>query len=373
VERTIGVALIGQKFMGRAHANAWGQVNRFFEPAVRARAEIVAARDARALPAFARNWGFRRWTSDWREIADDPEVELVDVATPNDLHAEQSIAMLEAGKHVACEKPLAGTFADARAMAAAAAKAKRRGRKTFVWFNYRRVPAVALAWRLVREGALGRVVHVRARYLQSWGGPKAGASWRFERDRAGSGAHGDLNAHLVDLARFLVGEELVLVHGAVEHTFVKKRGVDDCVLFLASFAGGATASFEASRVAQGHWNDHAIELNGEKGSLRFAFEEMNVLELFDGTAPKAKQGWTRILVTSPGVHPYVDRWWPEGHVLGYEHGFVNQAADVLRALAGRKPEVPLPDFEDAFRTQRVLEGALLSAREGAAVKLSDIG
>jgi predicted dehydrogenase len=373
LERTIRVALIGQKFMGRAHANAWGQVNRFFELPIAAKAELVAGRDARALPRFARTWGFARWTADWREIADDPSVDLVDVATPNDLHAEQAIAMLEAGKHVACEKPLAGTFADARAMAAAASKAKRRGKKTFVWFNYRRLPAVGLAWKLVREGALGRILHVRARYLQSWGGPSTAASWRFDPARAGSGAHGDLNAHLVDLARFLVGEEIAEVHGAIERTFVKKRKVDDCVLFLASFAGGATASFEASRLAQGHWNDNAIEVNGERGSLRFALEDLNWLELFEGSRKKAVQGWTRILATSPGAHPWIESWWPEGHVLGYEHGFVNQAADILRTLGGRRPEVPLPDFDDAYQTQRVLEAALLSARQGASVPLSEIG
>jgi predicted dehydrogenase len=373
VERHLRVALIGQKFMGRAHANAWGQVNRFFELPAAARTEIVAARDAKTLPGFARRWGIARWTADWREIVDDRTIELVDVATPNNLHAEQAIAMLDAGKHVACEKPLAATLEDARAMAAAAGRAKRRGRKTFVWFNYRRVPAVGLAWRLLREGRLGRVLHVRATYLQSWGGAKAPKSWRFDGDQAGSGAHGDLNAHLVDLARFLVGEEVVEVHGAIERTFVKKREVDDCVLFLATFAGGATASFEASRLAHGHANDHSIELNCERGSLRFAFEDMNVLELFDAAARKATQGWTRILATAAGGHPYVGSWWPEGHVLGYEHTFVNQAADILRALGGRRPELPIPDFEDAFRTQRVLEAAIVSAREGAAVRLSDVG
>jgi predicted dehydrogenase len=372
VPRTIRVALIGQKFMGRAHANAWGQVNRFFDLPVEARPEIVAARDRKTLPDFARRFGFTRWTADWREIAEEPGIDLVDVATPNDLHAEQAIAMLEAGKHVACEKPLAGTLADARAMYAAASKAKRRS-KTFVWFNYRRVPAIGLAWKLVRGGALGKILHVRARYLQSWGGAKAPRSWRFDPARAGSGAHGDLNAHLVDLARFLVGEEIVEVHGAIERTVVKGRGVDDCVLFLGTFESGATASFEASRLAQGHLNDHTIELNGENGSLRFAFEEMNALSFFDATGSRATQGWRKIVATAPGAHPYVESWWPEGHGLGYEHTFVNQAADMLRVLGGRRPVLPLADFDDAFRTQRVLEAALLSAREGAAVRLAEVG
>jgi predicted dehydrogenase len=372
VTKPLRVALIGQKFMGRAHANAWGQVNRFFECPLEAVTGIVAARNVKDLPRFARTWGFEQWTPDWREIVDDEEVDLVDVATPNDVHAEQAIAMLESGKHVACEKPLAGTFEDARAMWSAATRAKRRAR-TFVWFNYRRVPAVGLGWRLVRAGRLGRIRHVRASYLQSWGGKDAPASWRLDRKRAGSGAHGDLNAHMVDLARFLVGEDIVEVHGAIDRTFAGKRSVDDSMLFLASFAGGATASFEASRVASGHLNDNVIEIDGEHGSLRFRFEDMNVLELWEGKDKPATQGWRRIVATTPGEHPYVENWWPEGHGLGYEHTFVNMAADILRVLGGKRPELPLPDFADAFETQRVLEAATISAREGAAVKVSDIG
>lgn len=370
--------------MGRAHSNAWRQAPMFFDlerpPVLR----TVAARDADELRVFAQRWGWSRSTADWREIAGDPEVELVDVSTPNDVHAEQSILMLEAKKHVACEKPLAGTLDDARAMAVAARKAKKHGAQTFVWFNYRRCPAVALAHQLVREGRLGRIYHVRARYLQEWGGPTTPLLWRFQKKLAGSGAHGDLNAHIVDMARFLVGEEVTEVHGAIERTIVKEReipgkpgkkgksDVDDCVLFLASFSGGATASFEATRLAYGHQNDNAIELNGEKGSLRFSFEEMNVLELCE-MRERRTDGWQRIMCTSAaGHHPYAGRWWPDAHVLGYEHGFVNMAADIARVLGGAEPEVPLPDFEDAFQTQRVLEAALISAREHCGVKLSDV-
>jgi len=299
------------------------------------------------------------------------------------VHAEQSIAMLEARKHVACEKPLAGTLDAAREMAKAAKKAAKRGLRTFVWFNYRRCPAVALAQKLVREGKLGRIRHVRAHYLQSWGGPNTPLSWRFQRKLAGSGAHGDLNAHIVDLARFLVGEEIQEVHGAVARTFVterpiagarRKKGtsdVDDCVLFLASFTGGAVASFEASRLAPGHQNDNFIELNGEKGSLRFSFEDMNLLWLFEESDPRT-DGWKRIMCTAAGLHPYAAAWWPDAHVLGYEHGFVNMAADIVRSLAGATPELPLPDFEDAYQTQRVLEAALVSARERQSIKLSQI-
>ncbi|MCB9905457.1 MAG: Gfo/Idh/MocA family oxidoreductase [Planctomycetes bacterium] len=375
------LAMLGQAFMGRAHSNAFRQVGPAFAPTRGLRLKTVAGRDAKALAAFAARYGFEGWTADWREVARDPEIELVDVATPNDLHREMSVTMLEAGKHVLCEKPLAGTLEDARAMRDAAAKSDA---KTFVWFNYRRCPAIALARTLVREGRLGAIRHVRARYLQSWGGPETPLLWRFDRDRAGSGAHGDLNAHLVDLARFLTGEEVTRVHGAVAETFVKQRKdpatgklgestVDDCVLFLASFEGGATASFEATRLATGHHNGNVIELNGERGSVRFELEDMNVLWFFDGADAPREAGWRRVLATSPEHHPYVDAWWPDGHIIGYEHTFTNQVADVLRVLAGERPLQPLADFADAYETQRVLEAALISAREGCAVNLADVG
>jgi predicted dehydrogenase len=378
--RSLGIALIGQQFMGRAHSNAWGQVAKFFEPPLEPRLVTIVARDVATLGPFALRWGWERYATDWRILGDDPEIELVDIATPNHVHAEPAIAMLEAGKHVACEKPLAGTLDDARAMKAAARTA--RG-KTFVWFNYRRCPAVGLAWGLVRDGALGRLFHVRARYLQSWGGKDTPLLWRFRKSEAGSGAHGDLNAHIVDLARFISGEEIVSVDGAVARTFIGKRcipgtrrtgrsTVDDAALFLATMSGGAVATFECSRVATGHLNENTIELNGERGSLRFSFEDMNVLWYFDATLPKGTQGWRRIMCTTAGEHPYVANWWPEAHLLGYEHGFINMAADILRVLGRRRPELPLPDFADAYETQRVLEAAMIAAREHCAVPLREV-
>jgi predicted dehydrogenase len=408
--RPLPVALIGQQFMGRAHSNAWGQAGRVFDGPRRPLLHAVAARDARSLEAFAGRWGWSRWTDDWRTLAGDPAVELVDVATPNHLHKEQSLAMLAAGKHVACEKPLAGTLADARAMRDAAARAARRGTRTFVWFNYRRCPAVGLAYHLLREGRLGAVRHVRALYLQSWGGPDAPRSWRFQAKLAGSGAHGDLNAHMIDLARFLTGEEITDVHGAAARTFVARRplpadgatgagrrgardargrrrtggagraaargrtgasDVDDALAFLARLSGGGLATFEATRLAPGHLNGNRIEINGEQGSLAFAFEDMNVLWLHDAPEGPRTAGWRRIVATDAS-HPYVERWWPEGHVLGYEHGFVNMAADIAAVLGGAEPVLPLPDFEDAWRTQRVLEAARRSARSGRAVALRTV-
>jgi len=378
--RTLGIALIGQQFMGRAHSNAWGQVAKFFELPVEPRQVTIVARDPTTLGPFALRWGWERYATDWRILAEDPEIELVDIATPNHVHAEPAIAMLEAGKHVACEKPLAGTLRDARAMKDAA---RRAPGKTFVWFNYRRCPAVGLAWGLVRDGALGRLLHVRARYLQSWGGKDTPLLWRFRKSEAGTGAHGDLNAHIVDLARFISGEEVVSVDGAVARTFVTRRKlpgsrrtgrstVDDAALFLATMSGGAVASFECSRVDTGHLNDNTIELNGERGSLRFSFEDMNLLWYFDATLPKGTQGWRRIMCTTAGEHPYVASWWPEAHLLGYEHGFVNMAADILRVLGRRRPELPLPDFADGYETQRVLEAAMIAARDHCAVPLREV-
>jgi predicted dehydrogenase len=220
-------------------------------------------------------------------------------------------------------------------------------------------------------------------YLQDWGQPSTPLLWRFQKKLAGSGAHGDLNAHIVDLARFLVGEEITEIHGAVARTFITERtipgtrekgksDVDDAVLFLASFAGGAVASFEATRLAAPHQNANRIEINGEHGSLRWNFEDMNVLWFHDQADGAGEGGWRRIMCTSAGIHPYAAAWWPDAHVLGYEHGFTNMLADVCRAIANKKPELPLPDFEDAYQTQRVLEAALLSAKNRAAVRLSEV-
>jgi predicted dehydrogenase len=374
------IALVGSKFMGKAHSNAWRTVAEFFDvtpPAM----EIAAARDPQTLERFARRWGWRRQTTDWRSAVTDADVDLVDIGTPNALHAEQSLAALEAGKHVACEKPLAGTIADARAMVEAAARAPEA--HTFVWYNYRRVPAVALAHRMVRDGRIGRIYHVRAAYLQSWGGPSTPLLWRFKGRDAGSGAHGDLNAHIIDMARFITGDEIVEVAGAIEQRFIETRPlledpaktgpstVDDAVLFLARFAGGAVASFEATRLATGVKNSNRIEIHGERGALRFDFERMNELQFFDGAVAPWQQGWQTILATHAD-HPYAGAWWPDGHVLGYEHTFVNQAADILRVLAGEEPVVPMPDFTDAYVTQRVMEAAVRSARERTPIALSDI-
>ena len=394
-QKTLGIGLVGTKFMGKAHSNAWMSAPRFFDLPLHVAMRAVAGTKVAEVAEFAQRWGWQCCSDDWHDLVSDPQVGLIDNCTPNHVHAEVSIAALAAGKHVACEKPLAGTLADARAMVKAAKKAK--GQKTFVWFNYRRCPAVALAHQLVRDGRLGKLFHVRASYLQDWGGPDTPLLWRFQADQAGSGAHGDLNAHIIDMARFVTGQEFTEVSGAIEHTFVKERAivesaggaisgrgakakgkrtgrstVDDAVLFLARFSGGAIGSFEATRLATGNKNRNQIEVNGEHGSIKFDFERMNELQWWDNTAPKALQGWTTIMCTE-GVHPYAGNYWPPAHLIGYEQGFVSMAADIAMVLGGSKPVVPLPDFEDALKTQCVLEAAVLSARERRPVSLKELG
>jgi predicted dehydrogenase len=390
---TINVALIGQGFMGRSHSNAWGQVAKFFKPPLTPVMYAVFGQPEENPAAFAANWGWKNASTDWQTLVASPEVGLVDVATPNYVHAPVAKAAIAAGKHVACEKPIAGSLSDAREMAKAARAAKV---KTFVWFNYRRCPAVALAHQMVKSGRLGQIRHVRAIYLQDWADESVPLLWRFDKELAGSGAHGDLNAHIVDMTRFVTGQEITEISGAIAETFIKERTlptgvatggiaagregasgkgkvtVDDTVLFLARFSGGAVASFEAARQATGNQNRNGFEINGTKGSVKFDFERMNELKYYDATLPRVVQGWSTIMCTHGADHPYVANWWPDAHTIGYEHCFTNEAYDILRVLAGEAPTVPIPDFEDAYQTQRVLEAALLSAAERRAVKMDEV-
>ena len=392
--KTCNVALIGQGFMGRTHSNAYLKVGKFFLNLPMYPVMHTSFGQPEENPqVFAQRWGWQSWSDDWKKVVHDERIDLVDIVTPNFMHMPVAMEALAAGKPVATEKPLAGTLEDARAMVEAARKAKA---KTFVWYNYRRCPAVALAHQLVAAGKIGRIFHVRCIYLQDWGGPATPLLWRFQKKLAGSGAHGDLNAHIVDMARFITGDEIVEISGAIAETFIKERefpsagaaggiaggakggrkkgkvDVDDAVLFLARFKKGAVASFEATRLATGYQNQNGIEVHGEKGALRFRFEDMNYLDYHDHTAEGNVRGWTRIMCTSGGNHPWVAAWWPDAHIIGYEHTFVNQAADIMVALCSQKPPVPLPDFADAYETQRVLEAALLSAQNRCAVKMSEV-
>ncbi|SFO43351.1 Predicted dehydrogenase [Geodermatophilus obscurus] len=375
---TLGVGLIGYAFMGAAHSQAWRTAPRFFDLPLRPELRVLAGRDAARVAEAAGKLGWDGTETDWRRVVERDDVDLVDVCTPGDTHAEIAIAALEAGKHVLCEKPLANTVAEAEAMADAAARAAARGVRSMVGFTYRRVPAIGLARRLVAEGRLGRIRHVRAAYLQDWiADPSAPMSWRLEKEKAGSGALGDIGAHVVDLTQYITGETVTGVSALLE-TFVKERPlpasagslsgvagegmgrvtVDDAAVFLGRFSGGAVATFEATRFALGRKNGIRIEINGSEGSLAFDFEDMNVLEFFDGTEPAERAGFRRIIVTEP-EHPYVSAWWPAGHGLGYEHGFTHQVVDLVTAIA--KDEDPVPSFADGLQVQRVLDAVERSA------------
>jgi predicted dehydrogenase len=390
----IKVCLIGHKFMGRAHSNAYLKADKFFDLPVKPVMQTVCGREKETLAAFAEKWGWAKSTSDWKSAVADPAIGLVDITSPNNAHLEMSIAALEAGKHVACEKPLAGTLAEARQMRDAARKAKG---KTYVWWSYRRTPAVALAHQLVKAGRIGRIYHIRGYYLQDWAGPDVPLIWRFSKEVAGSGSHGDLGAHIIDMARFVSGEEVTEINGAITETFIKEREIpaqgssggiaggsagakgkmgkveiDDATLFLCRFSGGAVGNFEATRFSTGYQNKNGVEIHGEKGAVSFNFEDMNHLMYFDNAADAKTKGWTKIMVTHSPDHPYANAWWPDAHIIGYEHTFINQVADMMMDLGGGKPVIPLADFEDSYKTQRVLEAAVISAEQRRPVKMSEI-
>ncbi|MFI9028286.1 Gfo/Idh/MocA family protein [Streptomyces sp. NPDC053560] len=364
----LGIGMVGYAFMGAAHSQGWRTAARVFDLPLRPAMNAVCGRDADAVRAAADRLGWAAAETDWRALIARDDVDVVDICTPGDSHAEIAIAALEAGKHVLCEKPLANTVAEAEAMVAAAETARARGRIAMTGFNYRRTPAMALARRFVEEGRIGTLRHLRATYLQDWlVDAQAPMTWRLRKESAGSGALGDLGAHIVDLAQHLAGEPLTGV-SAVTETFVPRRPlpsggtdevtVDDAALFTGRFASGALGSFEASRVAAGRKNALRIELNGDRGSLSFDLERLNELSFHDHTEPSVAAGFRRILVTEPD-HPYLEGWWPPGHGLGYEHTFVHQARDLVHAIAAGSD--PAPSFADGLRVQRVLAAVEESA------------
>jgi predicted dehydrogenase len=377
-QRTLGVGMVGYAFMGAAHSQAWRSAHRFFDLPLTPRMTAVCGRDEERVSAAAAKLGWESHETDWHRLIARDDVHLVDVCTPGDSHAEIAIAALEAGKHVLCEKPLANTVEEAEAMVAAAERAAATGVRSMVGFTSRRVPAIGLARRLVEQGRIGEVRQVRAQYLQDWiADPEAPLSWRLRKERAGSGALGDIGAHIIDLTQYITGDRIASVSGLLE-TFVTERPVpsassglsavagsergevtvDDAAAFLARFAGGATGVFEATRMAYGRKNAIRIEVNGDRGSLAFDFEDMNLLHFYDATEPAETAGFRRILVTEP-VHPYVAAWWPAGHLLGYEHGFVHQAADLVTDIAENRD--PSPSFADGLQVQRVMAAVEQSA------------
>jgi predicted dehydrogenase len=370
----LGIGMVGYAFMGRAHSQAWRNVASFFDLPLRPRMAAICGRDQAAVAAAAARLGWPAWETDWKRLVQRDDVGLVDVCTPGSSHAEISIAALEAGRHVLCEKPLANTVDEARAMAAAAERVATGGVRAMVGFNFRRVPAVALARQLVAAGRLGPIRHVRAAYLASHAlDPELPLAWRHQASEAGSGALGDLGAHAVDLAQHLAGDRIAGV-SALTETFVRERPlpggggargpvtVDDAALFIARFGGGALGSFEATRLAAGHTEGLAVELNGELGSVVWELGALNELRLFDATEEPATQGFRRIQVTR-AEHPYAGAWWPDGHTIGYEHTFTHEVRDLIQAIAdGRDPE---PTFADGLQVQEVLDAVQRSAASGA--------
>ncbi|MET1133063.1 MAG: Gfo/Idh/MocA family oxidoreductase [Aeromicrobium sp.] len=359
--RELGVAVIGYSFMGKAHSNAWRNVGAFHPHLPRVSQQVLVGRDDAAVRSAAHQFGWRESATDWRDVLSRDDVDIVDICTPGHLHHEIALAALRAGKHVVVEKPLTNTLEESAELVVAAAEARARGVRSMVGFNYRCVPALALARSVIAEGRIGEVRHVRASYLQDWlVDPAAPMTWRLRKEQAGSGVLGDLGSHLVDQVRFLLDDEIERVSGRLR-TFVESRPgpsgpepvtVDDAAWALLGTARGAMVSVEVSRMAAGRKNSLQIEVFGSGGSVAFDLERLNELWVDTG------QGRTRVLVTEPD-HPHLAPWWPPGHVLGWDHTFTTQAAGFLAAIdAGTDPT---PSFEDGLAVQRVLDAIERSA------------
>lgn len=388
--RALRVGMVGYAFMGAAHSHAWRTAPRFFDLPLEPQLTAVAGRNEDEVRAAAAKLGWGSVETDWRQLIERDDIDLIDICTPGNTHAEIAIAALEAGKHVLCEKPLANSVAEAERMTEAAEAAAKRGVFSMCGFSYRRTPALALARRLVEQGRLGAIRHVRAQYLQDWlSDENAPMTWRLDKSRSGSGSLGDIGAHSIDAAQWITGQNITGVSAMLE-TFVSERPlagdlvglgghghvgndaprgnvtVDDAAIFTARFDGGplsagAIGVFEATRYALGRKNAMRLELNGTKGSLAFDFEDMNVLSIYDA-ADSPDAGFRKVFVTEP-EHPYVGNWWPTGHGLGYEHGFTHQVVDLVNALhEQRQPE---PSFADALQVQRVLAAVESSAADSS--------
>lgn len=356
--KELNVAMIGYKFMGKAHSNAWRQVAHFFESPIRPTMKVVCGRDEEGVKRAARTLGWEEYSTSWEEVVGRDDIDVVDICTPGDSHAEISIAAAKAGKVIFCEKPLANTLAEAEEMLAAVRSA---GVLHMICHNYRRVPAIALAHLMIERGDIGEIYHYRGVYLQDWiVDPDFPRVWRLDKSRAGSGALGDLSSHMIDLARFLVGE-IAEVAGMLK-TFITERpsesdsivlepvDVDDAALSLIKFENGAIGSIESSRFAPGRKNYNRFEINGSKGSIAFDLERLNELEIYTEDGPNS--GFRKVIVTESS-HPYIAGWWPPGHIIGYEHTFTHTILDLLKAIEEQR--MPSPNFEDGWKNQKVLD------------------
>jgi predicted dehydrogenase len=375
----INIALIGYKFMGKAHSNAYRQVSHFFPGKLTLRLKVICGRDRAGLEAAARQFGWEEVETDWRRVVERKDIDVVDVSSPGYLHAKMAIAAAKAGKHIICEKPLANTVADANKMLQAV---ERAGVKHMIMHNYRKIPAVVLAKKMIEDGRIGKIYHYHGAYLQDWiMDPEFPLVWRLEKKLAGSGALGDIGSHAIDLARFL-NSELASVTSQMT-TFIKERPlpagggattwgakgktgkgkvtVDDDTNFLARFRNNSVGVFESSRFCGGRRNYNTFQVYGSKGSVAFNLERMNELEIYDSTDKPGDQGFKTINVTE-AVHPYVGAWWPSGHIIGYEHTFVHAIHDFLVAL--EKDKMPSPNFKDGVKNQTVMEAIERSAKSG---------
>lgn len=389
MKKKINVAIIGTKFMGKAHSNAWLAAPRFFDLPLEPVLKMVCARDTEAAKEFAANWGYSQVEADWRKAIEDKDIDVIAICTPTHLHKEMAIAAAEAGKHIFCEKPASMGYAEAKAMAEAADKA---GVLHYLNHNYRRVPAVAFAKQMIEEGKIGQIYHWRGAYLQDWiMDPQFPFIWQLQKEMAGAGPHFDLNSHSVDLARYLVGE--IDSVSAMLKTFIKERPlpgagagtfsaggnassagkgtvtIDDAAFMNVEFENNALGSFDSSRFAGGRKNYNYFEIYGSKGSIAFNLERMNELEYYNMDDPEPVQGFRTIPVTL-GSHPYIDAWWPPAHIIGYEHTFAHAVKDFVEALAGTKKITP--NLWDGAKIMQVLDAAILSNEERRVVKVSEI-
>jgi predicted dehydrogenase len=376
----MNVGLIGYGFMGRAHSNAFRKVGNFFDLDRQIVLKAACARNEEKVRAFAARWGYESVETDWRKLIARDDIDVIDICTPNDSHAEIAIAAAKAGKAILCEKPLGLNASQAEKMVKAVQKA---GVPNMVWYNYRRIPAVTLAKQLIDEGRLGKIFHYRAKFLQDWTInpelPQGGAGlWRLDVKAAGSGVTGDLLAHCIDTALWLNGTIDKVT--ATTETFVKERkhnltgkvekvGIDDASLFLARFTNGSLATFESTRYARGHKALYTFEINGENGSLFWDLHDLHRLQYFEYSGDSKVRGWRSIHITD-GDHPYMGKWWVPGLQIGYEHSFVHQVADFVQGLASGQPA--RPDFKDGLATDYVTDAVLKSARTGRWEKVKKI-
>jgi predicted dehydrogenase len=368
--KELNIGLVGYGFMGRTHSNAFLQAPRFFDLAYRPVLKAITARNHGRVKSFAENWGYQSVEADWRDLVARPDIDLIDIASPNDTHAEIAVAAARAGKMVLCEKPLGRTAEEAREMVKAVESA---GVPTMVWYNYRRVPAMMLLKQLLDEGRFGRIFHYRSQFLQDWtisrDLPQGGEGlWRLDSAVAGSGVTGDLLAHNIDMALWLNGP--IVEVSAMTETFIKERKhnltgqvepvkIDDASAFLGRFANGSTALFEATRYARGHKAHFTVEINGERASAAWDLHDLHRLDYFDHRDEGHLRGWKSIHITD-GDHPYMKNWWVPGLQIGYEHTFIHQCADFLLALSENRAAAPT--FRDGLATDYVTDAVLKSAR-----------